>query len=73
MMTYKQRRKLQVVLMSNMISASFSGMRTALERPQEVQERLYEGREALMNDLIRKFLPDVNRVLDQFDALEATR
>lgn len=73
MMTYKQRRELQVALMSNMISASFSGMRTALERPQEVQERLYEGREALMNDLIRKFLPDVNRVLDQFDRLEGTR
>lgn len=73
MMTYKQRRELQVALMSNMISASFSGMRTALERPDEVKERLYEGREALMNDLIRKFLPDVNRVLDQFDALEATR
>lgn len=73
MMTYKQRRELQVALMSNMISASFSGMRTALERPQEVQERLYEGREALMNDLIRKFLPDVNRVLDQFDGLEGTR
>jgi len=73
MMNYKQRRELQVALMSNMISASFSGMRTALERPDEVQERLYEGREALMNDLIRKFLPDVNRVLDQFDGLEGTR
>ena len=73
MMNYKQRRELQVALMSNMISASFSGMRTALERPDEVQERLYEGREALMNDLIRKFLHDVNRVLDQFDGLEGTR
>ena len=73
MMNYKQRRELRVALMSNMISASFSGMRTALERPDEVQERLYEGREALMNDLIRKFMPDVNRVLDQFDALEIVR
>jgi len=73
MMNYKQRRELQVALMSNMVGACFSGMRTALERPDEVQERLYEGREMLMNDLIRKFMPDVNRVLDQFDALEATR